>query len=133
MSELDQPVESNAKAFTDLARSGHAAAVIDKDRGPILEANNLRMFFPIKSGLLRRTIGQVQAVDGVSFQVPRGASLGLVGEHLNHFFYGAKPVGQPLVARLIDGAHPAAAHERNDPIARAEDCAGEKPRALTGK
>ncbi|WP_243395436.1 ABC transporter ATP-binding protein [Nocardioides currus] len=39
------------------------------------------MYFPVKSsGLIRRTIGHVQAVDGVSFQVPRGGSLGLVGE-----------------------------------------------------
>ncbi|WP_426246764.1 ABC transporter ATP-binding protein [Nocardioides sp. LHG3406-4] len=39
------------------------------------------MYFPVKSaGLVRRTIGQVQAVDGISFQVPHGGSLGLVGE-----------------------------------------------------
>ncbi|MGB0098872.1 MAG: dipeptide ABC transporter ATP-binding protein [Nocardioides sp.] len=39
------------------------------------------MYFPVKSsGVIRRTIGHVQAVDGVSFQVPTGGSLGLVGE-----------------------------------------------------
>ncbi|WP_414690063.1 ABC transporter ATP-binding protein [Nocardioides sp.] len=39
------------------------------------------MYFPVKSsGLIRRTIGHVQAVDGISFQVPKGGSLGLVGE-----------------------------------------------------
>ena len=47
---------------------------------PILEVTNLRKFFPVRSsGLIRRTIGQVQAVDGVSFQVRRGSALGLVG------------------------------------------------------
>jgi len=47
----------------------------------ILEVENLQMYFPVKSaGLLRRTVGHVQAVDGVSFEVPRGGALGLVGE-----------------------------------------------------
>jgi peptide/nickel transport system ATP-binding protein/oligopeptide transport system ATP-binding protein len=48
---------------------------------PILEVEDLKMYFPVKSaGFLRRTIGHVQAVDGVSFQVKAGTSLGLVGE-----------------------------------------------------
>ena len=39
------------------------------------------MYFPVKSsGVIRRTIGHVQAVDGISFEVPKGGSLGLVGE-----------------------------------------------------
>jgi len=60
---------------------GHVASQLDPDAEPVLEVENLKMYFPVKSsGLLRRTIGHVQAVDGVSFQVPRGGSLGLVGE-----------------------------------------------------
>lgn len=60
---------------------GHAASVLDPNAPPILEVKDLRMYFPVKSsGLIRRTVGNVQAVDGVSFQVPKGGSLGLVGE-----------------------------------------------------
>jgi oligopeptide/dipeptide ABC transporter ATP-binding protein len=59
----------------------HAPTELDTTREPILEIENLRMFFPVKStGVIRRTIGHVQAVDGISFQVPAGGSLGLVGE-----------------------------------------------------
>jgi oligopeptide/dipeptide ABC transporter ATP-binding protein len=48
---------------------------------PLLEVKDLVKHFPIKSaGLIRRTIGQVQAVDGISFSVRQGRSLGLVGE-----------------------------------------------------
>ncbi len=60
---------------------GHTASRLDPHADPVLEVENLKMYFPVKSsGLLRRTVGYVQAVDGVSFQVPRGGSLGLVGE-----------------------------------------------------
>jgi len=47
----------------------------------LVDIKDLKMHFPVKSnGLLRRTIGAVKAVDGVSFSVKRGETLGLVGE-----------------------------------------------------
>ncbi|MDF2537585.1 MAG: oligopeptide/dipeptide transporter, ATPase subunit [Herbinix sp.] len=46
----------------------------------ILEVNNLVKYFPIKSGIMQRTIGQVRAVDDVSFEIKRGETFGLVGE-----------------------------------------------------
>lgn len=47
---------------------------------PILEVHNLKKHFPITKGFLRRTVGQVKAVDGVTFTVFEGQTLGLVGE-----------------------------------------------------
>jgi oligopeptide transport system ATP-binding protein len=46
----------------------------------ILKVENLKMFFPIKRGVIQRTVGYVHAVDDVSFEVRRGETLGLVGE-----------------------------------------------------
>jgi peptide/nickel transport system ATP-binding protein len=47
---------------------------------PVLEVTDLKKHFPIKKGVIRRTVGQVYAVDGVSFQVGEGETVGLVGE-----------------------------------------------------
>jgi peptide/nickel transport system ATP-binding protein len=46
----------------------------------LLELKDLRMYFPIRRGLLRRVVGHVRAVDGVSFSIRQGETLGLVGE-----------------------------------------------------
>src|ERR1041384_8164793 len=47
---------------------------------PLLEVENLKTYFPIRTGLLRRHTGDVKAVDGVSFTVEEGTTVGLVGE-----------------------------------------------------
>ena len=57
-----------------------------------LEVRDLRKYFPVRRGILLRTVGQVQAVDGVSFAVTRGTTLGLVGE---------SGCGKTTTARLI--------------------------------
>ena len=46
----------------------------------LLEAENLKIHFPIKAGVLKRTVGHVKAVDGVDLRIRRGETLGLVGE-----------------------------------------------------
>ncbi len=47
---------------------------------PLLEVKNLRKFFPIQKGFLKKTVGYVRAVDDVSFTIRQGETLGLVGE-----------------------------------------------------
>jgi peptide/nickel transport system ATP-binding protein len=57
------------------------AEVASNRDGALVEVENLRVWFPIKSGIiLDRHIGDIKAVDDVSFSISRGESLGLVGE-----------------------------------------------------
>lgn len=46
----------------------------------ILEVKGLKKYFPIYSGLFRHKIGEIKAVDGIDFSVPKGSVLGMVGE-----------------------------------------------------
>jgi oligopeptide/dipeptide ABC transporter ATP-binding protein len=77
--------------------------------GPLVEVEDLRVYFPIREGLIReRHIGDVRAVDDVSFQLRRGETLGLVGES----GCGKSTTGRAML-RLYE---PTAGHVRFDGI-----------------
>jgi len=63
----------------------------------LLEVNNLKKYFPIRSGVFQRVVGHVKAVDGISFNMKKGETLGLVGES----GCGKSTVGRSIV-RLFD-------------------------------
>ena len=53
---------------------------VEYDPQFILMVNNLKKYFPIKKGFISHTVGHVKAVDGVTFNLKRGTTMGLVGE-----------------------------------------------------
>src|SRR5512138_2020795 len=63
----------------------------------LLEVQNLRKYFPVKRGILSRTVAFVRAVDRVSFSIEQGETLGLVGES----GCGKTTVGRSIL-RLIE-------------------------------
>src|SRR5690606_38305046 len=63
---------------------------------PLLDVRDLKTWFPVRSGLLQRVTSHVKAVDGVTFTIGRGETLGLVGES----GCGKTTVGRSLL-RLI--------------------------------
>ncbi len=73
------------------------AEAANKQRTPAVEVVDLKKHFPVKKGLLRHTVGHVHAVDGVSFAIYQGETLGLVGES----GCGKSTVGR-LLLRLIE-------------------------------
>ncbi|TPE45564.1 ABC transporter ATP-binding protein [Pontibacter mangrovi] len=51
-----------------------------QNQPPLLQVNNLKVYFPVRKGFWSRTAGYVKAVDGVSFELKAGETIGLVGE-----------------------------------------------------
>ncbi|MBP2150293.1 ABC transporter ATP-binding protein [Xanthobacter flavus] len=78
-------------------------APIAPDAPIVVEANDLKVYFPIKRGILRKTVGHVKAVDGVSVAIRRGETLGVVGESGS----GKTTLGLALL-RLISSSGPIA-------------------------
>jgi len=67
--------------------------VIEKGKS-LLQVKNLKVYYPLRGGILKKQIGVVKAVDGISFNVKTGETLGLVGE---------SGCGKTTVAKLILG------------------------------
>jgi oligopeptide/dipeptide ABC transporter ATP-binding protein len=67
---------------TTPAAAGISSAATDGTAGaaPLVQIENLKTYFPIQAGILRRKVGDVRAVDDVSFEIRRGEVFGLVGE-----------------------------------------------------
>ncbi|MCU0329693.1 MAG: ABC transporter ATP-binding protein [Candidatus Kapabacteria bacterium] len=80
---IERPHANVATTVSELSFSADelAARVAMLDaKAPLLSVRNLEVHFPIRSGLFGKTTGMVKAVDGVSFDVKPGETLGLVGE-----------------------------------------------------
>ena len=74
---------------------------IDKTAPEVIRTQNLKVHFPIKRGFLRRTVGHVKAVDGISLSVRAGQTVGVVGESGS----GKTTLGQALL-RLVASEGP---------------------------
>ena len=66
--------------MTDATSPGSSAESRGDATRPLLDVRRLKTYFPVRRGLLRRTVGHVKAVDDVSFSIAPGETLGLVGE-----------------------------------------------------
>ena len=66
--------------MTTIEENPQAGGATEPVQDPILQVRDLVKVFPIRGGLFRRAVGQVQAVSGLTFDVGRGETLGLVGE-----------------------------------------------------
>jgi microcin C transport system ATP-binding protein len=94
------PQHDYTKKLLAAEPSGQAPAV-DEAAPIVIETENLRVWFPIKRGLLRRTVGHVKAVDGISLCVRAGQTVGVVGESGS----GKTTLGQALL-RLVGSEGP---------------------------
>jgi peptide/nickel transport system ATP-binding protein len=78
--QLAEAEKTLRDAGKNSVHNGSHAAEFRDATAPLLKVTDLQVYFPIRKGLLQRTVGQVKAVDGVSLQISAGRTLALVGE-----------------------------------------------------
>ena len=96
---FDNPQHAYTKRLLASEPKGRALGGA-KDAPVIMETDDLKVWFPIKRGFLRKTVGYVKAVDGISLTVRRGRTLGVVGESGS----GKTTLGLALLRLLSKGA-----------------------------
>ena len=90
------PTKLYTKKLLDSEPSGEPAEMFNGAE-TVLSVENLKVWFPIKRGILQRTVDHIKAVDNVTFQISKGQSLGVVGESGS----GKSTLGMALL-RLIN-------------------------------
>ncbi len=63
-----------------MTQTGQKDNATQKTKAPLLDVQDLCTFFPVRTGIFGRVTGQTKAVDGISFHINQGETLGLVGE-----------------------------------------------------
>jgi microcin C transport system ATP-binding protein len=76
---FDRPQHPYTRKLLDAEPSGRPRPVV-ADAAEVMAAEEVRVWFPVRGGLLRRTVDHVRAVDGVSLRVRAGETVGVVGE-----------------------------------------------------
>ena len=76
----DEQLKEQLQGTVETAEPVKAEEKLEYDPQYILQVRDLKKHFPIKGGMLGKTVGYVKAVDGVTFNLKRGTTMGLVGE-----------------------------------------------------
>jgi len=101
-------------ASTSVNQSGSSTTASGKG-SPLIEVRDLKVYFPVYGGIIQRRVAEVKAVDGVSFTIYRGETLGMVGES----GCGKTTVGRALI-NIVRTMSPEA-HVKGEILYHAED------------
>ena len=106
-----KPKTAYARKLINSEPTGEPEPISD-NAGSILEVKDLRVWFPIQKGILKRTIGYIKAVNGVTLSIREGETLGVVGESgsgkttlCSKIAFSASNVIFSLLAETVDNVH----------------------------